>query len=141
MDEIEIIRHRAEAMTNPRLLRCIGDGPNSYRPGVFELYLAEAAKRGLETAGLLGKATRIAKREARKKTVIDYIYAAVPVFGMFIFFTRSVQLIRHRTGARTIEEVKLRHFIRQWRLSIGSLFTTALLVGSVIFGFSVEFWF
>ncbi|MBN2353898.1 MAG: hypothetical protein JXD23_15090 [Spirochaetales bacterium] len=141
MDEMKFIRHRAEAMTDPQLLRCIGDGPDSYRPGVFELYLAEAGKRGLETAGLLEKAARVTRREELKKTITDYMYAAVPVFGVFLFFIRSVQLIRHRTGVKTIEEARRRHFIRQWRLSVVSFFTTAVLVGIIIFGGSTEVFF
>ena len=61
--------------------------------------------------------------------------------GFFETFLAQYGIIAPWMKVKTIEEARLRHFIRQWRLSFASFFSTAVLVGIIIFGASIEVWF
>jgi hypothetical protein len=138
MGDLENIRQQIESMPDLLLINCIGAGAKAYRPGVFELYRQEAEKRGLETSGIVEDAAKGARHQANKKIIGDYIFAAIPVFGLLLFIALSVQLARHRSGKKPIEGTSLRHAIRQWRLSIGSVLATAGLIALILLPFIVS---
>jgi len=133
MDEIEIIRLRAEAMSDAHLLRCIGDGPDSYRPGVYEIYLRESARRGIKPVE-----ARKARHEAAKSSRIGdyvwgYLFSIILITAPFHFFSLASRLRRHRSGKAIIDGNALKHVVTQFWISAGQATLIVVSLCAVLF--------
>jgi hypothetical protein len=130
--DFEYIKQQLPGMQDDYLLQCLSAGVGSYQPGVYELYLKEAERRGLTIPEIKDAAGKEKRHPGSGKITRLFVFSLV---------LHSVRLLRHCFKIKPLAPDDLQNVMRYWKLSIGSVFTTAVIIIAIGMGMpiSIEF--
>ena len=134
--DISSIKNRATAFLDSELLMVLSEGKEAFEPGVYEVYLAEAARRGMQIPdtvinGKAQRAERTRKDEGKVLVYTGYLLLVV-FFGIFSIIPASIVKFKKIDGEHYYTQTHRFHANIQFILSIAAWVISAIALISTL---------